>query len=287
MKRNLIFLLFFSFPLLIFSQSSTTNTETSIQNISQLIEELGDSDFLTNYYAGRKILKFEKEAVPELIKALNHKKGKVRIGAIILLEQIKDERAGPEFIKIVKDKNKKNNERTICAFALGRMKIKEASPVLIECLSEDNTELKSACIIALGSLKEEKAVPYLMKFLNDKEDEIKRLSLRALKDIGENSIPEIEKMVNEGTFEEKLQALQLLGEIKGEKSVELLKKLLKNNDKYIAISSAYILSTIGNIEGEEIATKMKKDPDSKIRTLSIQTLENINKINLVKTGVGK
>lgn len=283
LKKNLVLIIFLLISFFLFSNNKTISSEdTSSETIIKLIEELGDSDFLTNYYAGRKILKMGKEAVPYLIKALDHDNGRIRLASIILLEQMKDKRAIPEFMRVFKEKNRKERERTAVALALGRMEAKEALDLLIEGLSENSTTIKSACIMSLGMLKEEKAVPYLIKFVKDKEESISKISMRALQSIGDKGIPEIEKLIDKGSFEEKLISLEILGNIKSEKSVEVLKKVLRNDNKYLAISSAYILSTIGEKEGKEIAINLMKDKDPKIRELAVRTLENIEKLGVQK-----
>jgi HEAT repeat protein len=286
-KIKNIFFLFFLFGLIPFLSLAQEKQIPEIkENIPKLIEELGDSDIITNYYAGRKLVKIGKEAVPYLIKALDSENGRIRISSIIILDQIKDERAIPEFIRILKDEKRKDRERSACALSLGKMKAKEASDVLIQNLSDSSNTLKIACIMALGELKEEKAIPYLLKLTKDNEEAIKKASISALKSIGEIGIPVYEKIIEDGSFEEKILAIEILGEIKSEKSIELLKKILKSENKYLSISSAYILSSIGNTEGEAVANKLKKDTDPKVRTLALQTLENINKIK-EKQGVAK
>jgi len=286
-KIKNIFFLFFLFGLIPFLSLAQEKQIPEIkENIPKLIEELGDSDIITNYYAGRKLVKIGKEAVPYLIKALDSENGRIRISSIIILDQIKDERAIPEFIRILKDEKRKDRERSACALSLGKMKAKEASDVLIQNLSDSSNTLKIACIMALGELKEEKAIPYLLKLTKDNEEAIKKASISALKSIGEIGIPVYEKIIEDGSFEEKILAIEILGEIKSEKSIELLKKILKSENKYLSISSAYILSSIGNTEGETVANKFKKDTDPKVRTLAQQTLENINKIK-EKQGVAK
>jgi HEAT repeat protein len=286
-KIKNIFFLFFLFGLIPFLSLAQEKQIPEIkENIPKLIEELGDSDIITNYYAGRKLVKIGKEAVPYLIKALDSENGRIRISSIIILDQIKDERAIPEFIRILKDEKRKDRERSACALSLGKMKAKEASDVLIQNLSDSSNTLKIACIMALGELKEEKAIPYLLKLTKDNEEAIKKASISALKSIGEIGIPVYEKIIEDGSFEEKILAIEILGEIKSEKSIELLKKILKSENKYLSISSAYILSSIGNTEGEAVANKFKKDTDPKVRTLAQQTLENINKIK-EKQGVAK
>jgi HEAT repeat protein len=286
-KIKNIFFLFFLFGLIPFLSLAQEKQIPEIkENIPKLIEELGDSDIITNYYAGRKLVKIGKEAVPYLIKALDSENGRIRISSIIILDQIKDERAIPEFIRILKDEKRKDREKSACALSLGKMKAKEASDVLIQNLSDSSNTLKIACIMALGELKEEKAIPYLLKLTKDNEEAIKKASISALKSIGEIGIPVYEKIIEDGSFEEKILAIEILGEIKSEKSIELLKKILKSENKYLSISSAYILSSIGNTEGEAVANKFKKDIDPKVRTLAQQTLENINKIK-EKQGVAK
>jgi len=261
----------------LYCQSSQTNTETQI-NIPQLIDELAESDFIVNYYAGKKIIKAGSKAIPELIKALDHKKGKVRIASIFLLEQINDKSAIPSLIKVVSNETRKENERAAAAMALGRMGSKESSEILIKYLSDDSNTLKMACIISLGMLKEEKAVPHLAKLTRDKNEQIRKFSIQSIRSIGNKAIQELEKTIQDGSLEEKLLSLEVLSYINNEQSYESLKKFMNSSDKYVAISSAYILSTIGKSEGKEIATKLKNDPDPKIKVIAVETLKNIEKL---------
>ena len=195
MKFHLIlWLLVFAVPSGLSGQSSVS-TKKPLQNIPQLIADLADSDFLTNYSAGSKILKIGKDAEPYLLKALDHKKGKVRLAAIILLDQMEDKRAIPEFVRIFKDHQRNEGERAACALSLGRMGAKDASPLLIQGLSENSDTIKSSCALALVILKEEKAVPYLIKLSQDKEKEIGKIALSALNSIGNNAIPELERLL--------------------------------------------------------------------------------------------
>ena len=64
---TLLFLLLFPATLI---PEGTNHKKIPQKNIQQLIEELGDSDFITNYQAGKKILKTGKEAIPEFINIL-------------------------------------------------------------------------------------------------------------------------------------------------------------------------------------------------------------------------
>jgi len=273
-KIFLIFLLLV-FPLICQSENFT---QKSTKDINELIEKLGSSDIIENYQAGKEIIKEGETAIPYLIKSLNHQKSKIRFASIILLEQLKAKESIPEFINILKDKSRKDKERTACALALGRLNAKDTSDVLIETLNDDSTSIKTACIVSLGMLKEEKAVPYLLRYVKDKEKQIGQVTLKALKEIGDNGVPKLEEIFERGEFEEKLLALEVLGEIKSEKSIEFLKKTMKNENKYLSISSAYILSSIGKSDGKEVAKKLLNDKDPKIKTLADKTLQNIKNI---------
>ncbi len=283
MKHKILFLtlivLFGSFSLARAEVPTKTTSEKEIQKqeILGLIQELGESDIIANYQAGRKLLKLKKEAVPFLIKGLNDNKGRIRFASIILLEQIGDKRAIPSFIKIFEDKKRKRKERMATALALGRMEAKGAGDVLISGLSEPSNSIQGASAVALGMLKEERAVPQLLQLLESKKEEIKKCALRALEAIGDEGIEELEKMVKEGSLSEQFLSLQVLGKINSEKSVKLLCETLKNEDKHISLSAAYVLSELGISDGKEVAEKNLTSKDPKIRMLSVKTLENLKK----------
>lgn len=252
--------------------------ETQDTQILQLIEELSDSDIIANYYTGRKLLKIGKPAVSHLIKALNHDKSRIRFASIILLEQLKDTSASSELVKVFQDNKKSDRERAAASIALGRLGAKEYSKILVEGLNEKSNTVKNACAASLGVLKEGEAIPPLLKILaENKESESGKVTMRIIKMIGDNGIPQLEEILKEGKFDEQMLAIEVLGEIGSKNSKNLLTNILKNENKYLSISSAYVLSVAGESNGKETAEKHLKDSDLKIRMLAIKTLENISK----------
>jgi len=240
------------------------------QRIKRLINQLDSDDILARYEAGRELKEIGKPAVPYLVQSLRDKRAKVRMGAIIVLGEIRDKSIVPEVIKVFEESESKKDKSAL-ALLLGRLRDKKASQVLIEGLNSSSNTIVGSCATALGMLKEEKAVPKLVKLLTHKNKNLRQTVRRALVRIGKKGLPGLEESLNSQDPQERLEVVKVLERI--DDSDYLLEKALNDRSKYIKIYAAYILDKRGNEKGKAVARSLIDDPDPKVSNLAKEILK--------------
>ncbi|MCS7265295.1 MAG: HEAT repeat domain-containing protein [Armatimonadetes bacterium] len=122
-------------------------------------------------------------AAPQLIRALADKSERVQAHAEWALENI-----GEEAIPAIMEGAKKTATKLRAFRLLGRLKAKEAVPVLIEGLNDRKPEIRSMAAWALGEIGDQRAVEALERTLDDKVDEVRREAALALGKLGAEKI---------------------------------------------------------------------------------------------------
>lgn len=240
------------------------------QRIRRLINQLDSDDILERYEAGRELKEIGKPAVPYLVQSLQDKRAKVRMGAIIVLGEIKDKSIVPDIIKFFKG-GKHKKDKLALALLLGKLGDREASGVLIEGLNSSSTTVIASCVTALGMLKEEMAVPKLVHLLVHKDKNLQEAARRALIRIGKRGVPQLEKIFFFLTPQEKLEVVKVSEKI--DDNDYILEKALRDSNKYIKIYAAYVLNKRGSEKGKTVARELIDDSDPKVSNLAKEILE--------------
>lgn len=294
MKNNLIVLITFVLPIISLYSCSTvekraeTRPEQSTEElaalkgenfqkeINQLLKELAEGDIIEQYQAGRKLKKIGSPAVPALINALKEDNKKLRKAAMIVLGEIKDERAVPILVdELEKTKDKKLRAGLIVI--LGRMGDKRATPLLMNALDENSDEIVGAAAYALGKLKEEKSVSSLMPLLNHPNEYVRKTVTEALGRIGEPAVSVLVQEIRNMPLNTQYLAIKILGSIGGTEAVNALLDALKDDNEYIRLSAAESLSKLGNKEGYALGLKNLNSLRPEYQTVAKKILENLGK----------
>ena len=130
----------------------------------------------------------DKRAVEALIPLLSDKNTDIASISAQALAKIGDAKAVDPLIKVVRSEYDRERMldiylRNSAIIALGQIKDKKATPVIIDALQKK--ELRISAVIALRTLKDNRAVPVLIKCLSDDDPYVRRLAASALRDIGD------------------------------------------------------------------------------------------------------
>ncbi|MGQ9728627.1 MAG: HEAT repeat domain-containing protein [Candidatus Fervidibacter sp.] len=154
------------------------------------------------------------KAVPILLKALRDEDENVRAVAAASLGKLRYTRAAPQLVNALADKSKRVQahaewalenigERAIPAIMegakrtairlrafrlLGRLKAREAVPLLIAGLKNPKPEVRTIAAWALGEIGDQRAVSALQRLLGDKDAEVRREAVVALGKLGAKEI---------------------------------------------------------------------------------------------------
>ena len=240
------------------------------------------------------IRKFDKNAVPCLIEALNSENPSIREISAEILGEIKDSRSVEPLIMKLKDKdrsvrekslkaiintgdgsveilikylnNKDRNIRKNVIFAIGETGNKKAVKPLSLMIKDKNSEIRRYTAEALGKTDDTGAAePLLNMFLYDKDEHVKESALNALriKAITEASIPLISRY-----REEEIQKIAV--PLKNELTAPLIEKLgYDTQDRMKAIK---ILGLTGNSICINPLSDLLKDKNPKVRKNVIESL---------------
>ncbi|MCS7193108.1 MAG: HEAT repeat domain-containing protein [Armatimonadetes bacterium] len=149
-----------------------------------LLKALKDEDENVRAVAAASLGKLRyAEAAPELVLVLADKSERVQAHAEWALENI-----GGKAISAIMESAKKPTTKLRAFRLLGRLKAKEAVPILIEGLNDRKPKIRSMAAWALGEIGDRKAIPALERAINDKVDEVRRESAIALGKLGAKEI---------------------------------------------------------------------------------------------------
>ena len=152
------------------AEEETTRSLPDYSKDFETLEEMewafskGDVDFFKSVLDGR----------PSLL---------LRIHAVCMLADMKDERAVPALCKALKA-DPSPLVRHEAAFSLGQLEFKSAVPSLLEAMANDNSVLvRHESAVALGSIGEETARLGLIERLRDPDQEVRLSAEVALADL--------------------------------------------------------------------------------------------------------
>lgn len=225
--------------------------------------------------------KLGNKVADQFIKFVNHKhysKNSQKKYIINALGEIKDKRAVPYLMNVLKT-NSGAEIQLNAIDALGKIKCPEAVDSLIKYLEKNDQELMKKAVWALGQIGDKRAIKPLVRVIekNDDKLDVITIALEALGNIDdENTSIQLETLMNNklnimilsglsGEFLRKfknsniiemlnqrfknpenlnIKIIELLGKIQDESAVDLLVKVLKNENYFkmryiIAISFCY------------------------------------------------
>lgn len=242
------------------------------------------------------------DQVSEQIAALRDEDWAIREEAATLLGRLKDSRAVPSLVSILKDRDRSVREAAIAALtAIGEssieavgscladpdLSVQEAASAVLAAIADDRVldpllrALKSHDWIvrmhaakALGRLKHAASVSPLIPLLQDKVKAVREETSTALALIGEAAIPALLDALGHQEWLVRLHAVEALGKTRSRRAVEpLLSVLFNDPDSAIREDAVRALGDIGDAQAVDfLFTAMK---ESGLRTLAVEALGRI------------
>ncbi len=170
---------------------------SSEKAVEPLIKSLQDSSSDVRWCSASALGAIGSEkAVEGLIMALNDRYLQVEESAATALGWIGSERAVEPLITLL-TRPGSPEPRIAAAFALLRIKSKEAIAPLIQCLTDENSEIRAAAAFALGGIPSEVAEEALLRCLSDNSYKVVGNATYALSNFSsEKSIPYLLELLN-------------------------------------------------------------------------------------------
>jgi HEAT repeat protein len=138
-------------------------------------------------------------------------------------------------------------ERFIAAKTAGEQKNKEAVPVLLELLDDDNVQVRIASVVALKSFSGKKILENLIRALADSSEWVR------------------------------VHAVETIGLYKDRKHIELLSQFLENEDSdKVRATLIKVLGELGGAKVLPIITLYLKDSNARVRANAVEAIERIS-----------
>ena len=149
----------------------------------------------------------------------------------------------------------------------------------IKDLESGNVMVRNNAMYYLGKEKEKRAVPFLVHFLS--KDQPKETRLNAIEALGkieeDSSVEAIVALLNEEDKEIKMAACNALGMIKNAKAVEPLIGILQN--KNVRLTAIWALGSIGDKSAVPALTRLLDDKDKYVSSNSAKALKKIGSVS--------
>jgi|GEM_PF-6671 len=250
--------------------------ESSDENISLLIEALGDSNENVSQAAVKALRQIGDSAIPALIAALKHASWGIRKNAAGALVGL-----GSSFLDMLLDFAQTNDDdiqfwicEVISQFG------DRAVRTLEEILNGDDMPRRLCALSALGRTGSQKAVKPLIECLSDEQWTIRKTAASSLIQLGQLGVAELIKLLNLGQPDLEFWAIQVLSEIGGEKSRRaLIQKVLE--DRISLDQKQSIVMALKEFESPEVAgalVQLLGDEDWIIRKQAAESLWEIGDI---------
>ncbi|MEZ2301004.1 MAG: HEAT repeat domain-containing protein [Microcoleus sp.] len=215
------------------------------------------------------------EAIPGLLKFVEHSDSDVRRRAVDVLGAIGSEAAIHELLKLVEDADRKMRWRV--ADALGKIGSEAAIPALLKLLEDLDTNVRWRAADALRQIGTEAAIPELFKLVEDSNSDVRQSAANALGQIGaEAAIPALLKLAEDSDSYVRWTTAKALGKIGSKEAISGLLKLSKDSEFYVRFSVARALGNVGTDATIPGLLKLSKDLDVNVGLMAAKALEKIH-----------
>ncbi len=206
------------------------------------------------------------EVVEPLIEALANpfEVESVRFMAAEALGGMQNDKSVESLLRALKDENVA--VRYSAAAALSGRKDERVLAALIEAIDDPDRFVKASVAYALGTTLEPEALKALFRCVTDENDVVRFSAAKAIAAFPYDEVfAQLETMAGQKSRESKLVRVEVLGQMKDERSIRALKDLLKDSDSEVSYKASLALMGNENLEvlEELIAVSRKLDDELK------------------------
>ena len=257
--------------------------------IPTIVAALSDADTQVRFNAGHALKLFGEAAVPSLVEALKNEKAQPYVLPVIAGIGPDAKGAVTPLAGLIQSKDANLQREAIIALASIGEAAKPTVPALIKAVDDKKFASRPAAAFALGKIKSKEAVPSLKNGLNSSDDPVLQLaSVWALLQIDptnrEYEAIALPKLIGALTSERpgmRREAVETLGRMgpRAKSAVPELQKRLKDDDALVRRETLIAFAEIGpdSQPAVEAITKLLAESDPSLRPVACYALGKIGK----------
>jgi HEAT repeat protein len=221
---------------LIFLSTLAFCDESKVERINNLIKALSDKNVFIQKKSVEDLVKIGKDAVPQLINSLESNDRDTCANAVEALGLIGDVSAVTPILKILdKHTNIKGYEvlgdqyiRINSIKALGKLKAKEAVPVLEDIMQKKRIIDKAWCLTALYQIDpSDSRLESIFNMAKNDDPTVRNVIIRFISDLNDARVlPKLKEALSDKEWYVRDSAVQGIGKIGGKEQIDWLKPLL-------------------------------------------------------------
>ena len=215
-------------------------------------------------------------AIAALLKALKHREQDVRWRAATALGKNRVLEVVPALIDTLKN-DRDGYVRGKAAAALGNIGSESAVSALVEGIADEDLYTSEQTVEALGKIGNELAVKGLLTALQHSNSQVRGSAVFALGEVGDRGIDGIvAALEDEDTFV-RARAAKTLGELGSEKAIAPLGRRLRVEPEYYVRWN--IVNSLGQFGTEETVNALEiavEDPEPAVRQKAVKSLKEID-----------
>ena len=171
------------------------------------------------------------------------------------------------------------------AAALGTLQASEAVDGLLERLTDSAPEVVRTAVVALGKIPDARSTQALLQLGSD-QPKLRFVVSEAITHIGRIAVGELVRAVNQGSPENAVQAVTILGRIQDKQAVKPLISLLENDQANLRARAAEALGRIKDRRALPPLINLLRDDDANVRVNAAQALAAMPDIDCLEPLIG-
>ncbi len=222
-----------------------------------------------------KAKKGDNSAIKKLIKLLEHPDEDIKVKAysgLIEAPANKKNYIEEKVIALLKEKTD-DSTREFAVGLLGKLKSKNAIPILKELAKDKNFKRRYVVFSAFGEIQDETVADVVIDALSDPVEDVRKYAARALIKLGPKAIPRMMERMPQSDDNVKGYLIRAFGELRNNEPEELLLKEIEGVNKLDVI---WALGKLGKEKSLPVLVNLTKSPDYRVRVQSCQALGDLN-----------
>ena len=244
----------------------------TIVNIGKLVENLRNEDSSMRRKAAQELSAGDERAIYPLILALRDENPGVQDAAIRSLIAIGGEVAAYMIIPLLRDDSYLRNTAQLILRDLGPV----AVPMLYPLLKDKDDDIRTFALDLMGDIRDDVDIDNVLPLTKDPNPNVRASAIRCIGLLGRSDAASYVEKALEDEEWVAFTALDTLGQIKADESVDAIVALLDNDSPAIRIAALETLGSIGSpVASGALLNHILSASDEEEKSLAVKSLVKI------------